>query len=71
MFLGRTEVELVGASIDVLCGPSTDTIMLICAIEEAAACNTASSAIPLGTVACYLNVTDSRGCITSSEIEFL
>ena len=32
--------------------------------------NTASSAIPLGTVACYLNVTDSRGCVTSSEIEF-
>ena len=33
--------------------------------------NTASSAIPTGTVACYLNVTDARGCTTSSEIEFL
>ena len=32
--------------------------------------NLASSAIPLGTIACYLNVTDTRGCTTSSEIEF-
>lgn len=31
----------------------------------------ASSEIPPGTVACYLNVTDTRGCVVSSEIEFL
>ena len=31
----------------------------------------ASAAIPMGTVACYLNVTDARGCTTSSEIEFM
>ncbi|MBB6048468.1 alpha/beta hydrolase family protein [Armatimonas rosea] len=33
--------------------------------------NLASSAIPLETTACYLNVIDSRGCTNSSEVEFL
>jgi len=31
----------------------------------------ASAAIPTDTVACFLNVTDARGCIVSTEIEFL
>lgn len=33
--------------------------------------NNASAAIPTDTLACFLNVTDARGCIVSTELEFL
>ena len=44
-FLGRTEIELHGQSISILCGPFTDTEVLFSAISNAATLKTTSNII--------------------------